>query len=152
MDEPKITWYAKLSSDTDFNKTNEIYAGTYTPDNSINVNLQIWNNRWGTVDVNSLTNFLINVYFADTEDNCLFDYCSIVLNNSDVLNIKKSGTVGVLEFPEAITLSGTQNDGTTVNNPDHYILLDFIFKIPDNVNVQLKENDLKSLFFEIIQL
>lgn len=88
MDEPKITWYAKLSSDVEFNQTNEIYAGTYTSDNEIKVNIQMWNNRWGTVDVNSLTNFLINIYFDYIEDNSLFDYCSVVLNNSDILNIK----------------------------------------------------------------
>ena len=46
MDEPKITWYAKLSSDVEFNQTNEIYAGTYTSDNEIKVNIQMWNNRW----------------------------------------------------------------------------------------------------------
>lgn len=150
MDEPKITWYAKLSSDMEFSQTNEIYAGTYTPDNEIKVNIQIWNNRWGTVDVNSLTNFLINIYFDYIEDNALFDYCSIVLNNSDILNIKKSGSIGVLEFPQIITLNGAKNDGTTENNPNHYISLDFVFKT--NNEIKLKENDLKSLFFEIIPL
>ena len=110
----------------------------------------MWNNRWGTVDVNSLTNFLINIYFDYIEDNSLFDYCSVVLNNSDILNIKKSGSVGVLEFPQTITLSGTKNDGTEENNPNHYISLDFTFKT--NNEIKLKENDLKSLFFEIILL
>ena len=150
MDAPKITWYAKLSSDVEFNQTNEIYAGTYTSDNEIKVNIQMWNNRWGTVDVNSLTNFLINIYFDYIEDNSLFDYCSVVLNNSDILNIKKSGSVGVLEFPQTITLSGTKNDGTEENNPNHYISLDFTFKTSNNT--KLKENDLKSIFFEIVPL
>lgn len=49
-----------------------------------------------------------------------------------------------------ITLSGTKNDGTEENNPNHYISLDFTFKTSNNT--KLKENDLKSIFFEIVPL
>lgn len=149
MNDPIITWYAKLDNDTEFNKTNEIYAGSYTKENSINVNMQIWNNRWGTEDVQPLSNFNINIYFDKEEDFILLDYCTVVLNKTEILTINKTDKIGVLTFDQ-IELSGALNDGTIENNPNNYILLDFIFKAPNNT--RLKVNDLKTLFFEIIPL
>ena len=100
MNDPIITWYAKLDNDTEFNKTNEIYAGSYTKENSINVNMQIWNNRWGTEDVQSLNNFNINIYFDKEEDFILLDYCTVVLNKTEILTINKTDKIGVLTFDQ----------------------------------------------------
>ena len=45
-------------------------------------------------------------------------------------------------------LSGTKNDGTLDNNKDHYINIEFQF---DAEGSKLKENDLKDMYFQIIQ-
>ena len=150
MQEPIITWYAKLTEDSQFRQTDEIYAGTYTPNNSIQVNLQIWNNRWGTIDVADLTDFTIHMYFNDVEDTSLFNYCTIVLNKSDILNLTKADNRCILEFPNEITLSGKKNNGTSKENANNYLNLDIVFQAPKDV--KLKEKDLKSLFFEIVNL
>ena len=150
MQEPIITWYAKLTEDSQFRQTDEIYAGTYTPNNSIQVNLQIWNNRWGTIDVADLTDFTIHMYFNEVEDTSLFNYCTIVLNKSDILNLTKADNRRILEFPNEITLSGKKNNGTSKENANNYLNLDIVFQAPKDV--KLKEKDLKSLFFEIVNL
>lgn len=149
MKDSQITWYAKLSTDKEYTQSNSLYAGTYTQDNNIQVNMQIWNNRWGTEDVKDLTNFIINIYFENVEDSALFDYCSITLNNTDVLTINKSANIATLEIPADATISGKHNDGTIKNN-NNYIRLDFVFSAPQDI--KLKENDLKSLYFEIVPL
>lgn len=150
MKDSQITWYAKLNTDKEYTQSNSLYAGTYTQDNNIQVNMQIWNNRWGTEDVKDLTNFIINIYFENVEDSALFDYCSITLNNSDVLSINKSASIATLEMPADLSISGKHNDGTEKNNPKNYINLDFVFSAP--TDIKLKENDLKSLYFEIVPL
>ena len=100
-------------------------------------------------DVSALSNFYITISFEHIEDMSLLDYCSICMNHSDVLTLKKTGHKAVLEFPRKVTLSGTKNDGQTQNNEDHYIDLEFSF---DAAGEKLKENDLKSMYFQIVQL
>ena len=97
----------------------------------------------------NINNFNINIYFDKEEDFILLDYCTVVLNKTEILTINKTDKIGALTFDQ-IELSGALNDGTIENNPNNYILLDFIFKAPNNT--RLKVNDLKTLFFEIIPL
>lgn len=146
MEKPIITWYSRLGEDT-YAAQSEIYAGTYTKESNINVDIQIWNNRWGTEDVEPLENFSLNIYFDTLEDSALLQCCKVALGGTDELSLIISGQKATVSFPEAIVLSGVQNDGTSANSQDNYIYLKFTFSAP---NYQLKENDLKSLHFEIV--
>lgn len=148
MNAPKLEWYSRMEVDEKYALDNNIYAGTYTSNNPITVYLQLWNNRWGTEDVESLFDFHINMFFKDKEDSALINYCTVILNNADVLGMVYTDGYVTLEFPESITLSGIKNDGTTKNNPNNFITLQVIF---DAEGTELKENDLKSLFFEIVK-
>lgn len=151
MKESKITWYAKLKKEADYLQSNDIYAGSYTSDSNIIVYLQVWNNRWGNEDVNSLSNFNIDIYFENEEDYTLLDYCTVVLNDSEILTINKSNNkIGVLNMPDNFKLSGVANDGTAENNQNNYMSLEFRFVAPQGT--KLKENDLKTIYFEIVQL
>lgn len=148
MSEAKIEWYTRAGSDEKFALDNDVYAGTYTEGHPIIVDLQLWNNRWGTVDVDPLSDFYINIYFKNIEDSALLDYCTVILNNSENLSMTRSGNRMTLIFPKPVTLSGVKNDGTSKNNPNHFINLQFIFQAD---GADLKDNDLKALFFEIIK-
>ncbi len=148
MEDPKITWYAKLNKETQYEETNDYYAGSYTPGHAIDVDIQIWNNRFGLDDVATLSDFYIVVSFDRVEDSSLFDYCTIVLNDANIIPLKKNGKKAVLELPDTVKLSGTKNDGTLDSNVDHYMNLEFQF---DAEGTKLKENDLKDMYFQIIQ-
>ena len=148
MEDPKITWYAKLNKETQYEETNDYYAGSYTPGHAIDVDIQIWNNRFGLDDVATLSDFYIVVSFDRVEDSSLFDYCTIVLNDANISPLKKNGKKAVLELPDTVKLSGTKNDGTLDSNVDHYMNLEFQF---DAEGTKLKENDLKDMYFQIIQ-
>lgn len=151
MKEPKITWYAKLKKEEEYIQTDNIYAGSYAQDiKYLSVLMQIWNNRWGTENIQTLSNFNINIYFENEEDYSLLKYCTVILNDSDILTINKTDKIGILSLPDNIELSGQYNDGKQENNPNNYINLEFRFSAPKNT--KLKENDLKSLYFEIMPL
>ena len=68
MNLPQITWYAKLTSEENFKQTDLVYAGAITPNNYLTVDIQLWNNRWGESDVETLSDFNILMYFQDVED------------------------------------------------------------------------------------
>lgn len=148
MEDPKITWYAKLNKESQYEETNDYYAGSYTPGHPIDVDIQIWNNRFGLEDVANLADFYIVISFEHVEDSALFDYCTIVLDDANIIPLKKSGKKAILELPDTVVLSGTKNDGTLDNNKDHYINIEFQF---DAEGSKLKENDLKDMYFQIIQ-
>lgn len=148
MEDPKITWYAKLNKESQYEETNDYYAGSYTPGHPIDVDIQIWNNRFGLEDVANLADFYIVISFEHVEDSALFDYCTIVLDDANIIPLKKSGKKAILELPDTVALSGTKNDGTLDSNKDHYINIEFQF---DAEGSKLKENDLKDIYFQIIQ-
>lgn len=148
MEDPKITWYAKLNKESQYEETNDYYAGSYTSGHPIDVDIQIWNNRFGLEDVANLADFYIVISFEHVEDSALFDYCTIVLDDANIIPLKKSGKKAILELPDTVVLSGTKNDGTLDNNKDHYINIEFQF---DAEGSKLKENDLKDMYFQIIQ-
>ena len=148
MESPKIEWYSKTGSDEKFAQDNDIYAGTYTKGHPISVDMQLWNNRWGTEDVEPLEDFYINMYFKDKEDVSLFEFCTVVFNGGDILGMERTEDKMTLVFPKAVTISGKKNDGTSKNSSNNFISLQFIFQAGE---AELKEHDLKSLYLEIIK-
>lgn len=85
------------------------------------------------------------MYFKDREDKNLFEYCSVRMGN-EILSFIDNGAYVTLEFPKAVEISGIKNNGIAKDNPKNFIELEFTFRA-DGIN--LKEHDLKSLFFEI---
>ena len=144
MDSPNITWFTKVRSSDKYMSTNNIFAGTYTKKTPVIVDIQLWNNRYGVIDVEDLKDFYINIFFKDTEDSSLLEYCTVVYRN-DVLAKDITNKIATLQFPEDIVISGVSNDGSLENHAN-YINLEFIFNTSDTL---LKENDLKSLYFKI---
>ena len=146
MNSSNITWYAKIG-DATYEAQQEIYAGTYTKEEKISVDIQIWNNRWGTEDIESLKDFALNIYFDSLEDSALLQCCKVLLGGTDDLSLIIAGQKATVSFPSTVTLDGVKNDGTSANSKANYISLTFEFDAP---GYSLKENDLKSLYFEIV--
>ena len=144
----KPTWYAKTLADTKYSTEQRIYAGTYTDNNRITVDIQLWNNRWGTEDVDDLIDYDIAFFFDRLEDSALLDYCSIYKDETKPVSYHVTGKKAVLEFETMPTLSGGKNSGSSIEDTDNYLQLRFVFSA---VGERLKDNDLKSLYFEVLE-
>jgi hypothetical protein len=147
MHKPRISWFSRIGDDA-YVAQKELYAGTYTKEEKVSVDIQIWNNRWGTEDVADLEDFALNIYFDSLEDSSLLQCCKIILGGQDELSLIISGQKATVSFPDTIELSGVKNDGA-VSNVANFITLTFEFSASE---YRLKENDLKSLYFEIVSL
>lgn len=150
MDTPIVTWHAKLMPEENYEPTHSIFAGTCNYKQRIEVYLELWNNRGGTEDVPDLYNFNINVFFDTSEDVSLLKYCRVIVNEGTEMSLQLLDNYGIINFPTPQRLSGRHNDGIAANNNDHILRLKFIFEPP--ADIRLKENDLKKLYFNIVDL
>ena len=143
----KLEWFVK--KDNTYEQLDEIYAGSYTDKKPISVTMQLWNNRWGTSDAEPLTDFYMLMSFKNKEDSVLLDYCNVTMGET-TLTKTRSGDKVILGIPTGTKISGTKNNGKESNpkNSDHFINLKFTF---DAFGQNLKENDLKELYLEIIK-
>lgn len=147
---PVITYSAKISSDDSYNDRGEIYGGTYTKSNPVSIDLRIWNNKYGLAEVDDLENFAINFYFGDYEDSSLLKYLSVVYNSMQELPLGIKDNVATATFFDLVRLSGAPNNGNDTDT-DNYIDLKITFNTGDD-DIQLKSQDIKSLFVEIVTL
>ena len=111
--------------------------------------LQIWNNKYGLADIRDLKNFALNFYFKDFEDSSLLQYLNIKYNNKEQLMLDIKDGVACATFFNDVVISGKSNNGDEANK-DNYIELEIKFETPDNID--LKSQDLKSLFVEIVTI
>ena len=148
MNEPKISWYSKLLSDERYSVNPNFYAGKYSDEDPVAVDIQLWNNRWGTETVEDLSDYDICFFFDRLEDSVLLNYCIIVYNENTVIPFNVSGYKAILEFDTKPVLSGKKNNGSSADNPGNFLQFRFIFSA---VQQRLKDNDLKSLYFEILK-
>lgn len=145
MEKTKITWYVDTSEGLIAKK--EHHAGTYSPRETLKVVIQVWNNRWGVEEVEPLKDAVVNIYFDTIEDSALLNLCSLEIDEMGKAPItirdqKASARIGR-------DLSGKANDGVSekTTNRSNFVTLTFSF---DASKYRVKENDLKSLHFEII--
>lgn len=149
MDKPVLTWYTKMGSDKSYSDASTgLYAGTYTGEKPVSINIQLWNNRWGEEDVEDLKDFSIKFSFKDTEDSSLLGFCSVIVNDTDIRELKKTGRHGILSFGEDYYLSGKANDGSSKNSRENFLQMLFTFSTNGEL---LKEADLKTLYLEIVE-
>ena len=147
---PVITYSAKVSSATAYSDQDEIYGGTYTKETPISVDIRIWNNKFGLAEVQDLENFALNFYFSDIEDSVLLKYLNVEYNNEEKMLLEVKDGVATATFFKNIILKGTPNNGNDTDT-DNYIDLKVTFDATKD-NIQLKSNDIKSLFIEIVTL
>lgn len=143
----KITWYVKENES--FLPKEEYHAGTFRKNEDIVFNVQVWNNRWGVSDETAIQNPVVSFSFGHYEDTSLFEVCEVVENDRNSLPvIAKEGKASVLLTN---SLSGKANDGSDAgaSNRENFIDIRFTFKTK---GIELKENDLKRIYFNINEL
>lgn len=148
MDQPKITYHL-LNADNTYTKQSSVYAGSYTGNEAIEVNLRIWNNYKGTEDVEDLENFGIVARFLTEEDNALLRYISLAITDEIEIPsiVENNALVGT--FVDPVTLSGQANTGSE-EYTQNYIPITVTFNPAPGA--YLKDHDLKSLVIEIVEL
>jgi hypothetical protein len=148
MQQPKISWFVK-EQDGSFMSKEEHHAGTYTKQETVSVEFQVWNNRWGVEDVEPLVDPVLNFYFDTLEDSSLLHLCKVLIDDMGSVPLVIKGQKASARIGR--TLSGKKNDGNdnSVNNQGNYINVTFEFSAED---YRLKENDLKNVYFELVSM
>jgi hypothetical protein len=150
MDDSKITYYIK-DSENQYIRQHSTYAGTYTGDKPLEVDIRIWNNYCGIEDVADFNNFNIVLSFLTVEDNALLPYITVILSGrrNEVLSPIIENQTAVFSSSEPLILKGTANTGSD-NDLDNYIDVTISFQMaPD---AYLKDHDLKSLVMDVVEL
>lgn len=147
----KITYSAKIHKFMNYdNEVNDIYSGTYTTAEPLELDVRIWNNRYGTEAVVDLEHFALNLYFEHYEDAGLLKYLTVIYNESEEMSTFISGNVLTATFmANDVKISGAPNNGTD-NDKENYIDLRIVFNIDDD-SITLKNKDMKALFLEVVE-
>ena len=147
MGKPIISYHV-LNTDDTYTKQSSVYAGTYTGNDAIAVNLRIWNNFRGTEDVEDLENFNIVVHFLTEEDNVLLKYISLAVTDEIEIPVILENDALVGTFVDPVILSGRANTGSD-EYTSNYVNITVSFNA--GANAYLKDHDLKSLVLEIVE-
>lgn len=141
MSLPIITWH--ILENTDYIQDSEYYLGSFNPESIINLNVQVWNNKYGQKTVDSLDNARLVIYFESIEDSALLKYCSISVNNDSPIEPTIELNKIIVEIGR---LSGEPNNGVTNDkNRVNYKNIQIQFKgLPSNLR-----NGLKNMFLDI---
>lgn len=145
MDKPKITWHVETEAGLLSKK--EYHAGTYAPGDVIKIKIQVWNNRWGVENAPDLRDAVVNMYFNTVEDSALLSLCSLEVDDMGTVPMTIRDTKASARLGR--NLLGLANDGNPSKsaNRENFTTLTFSF---DAKTYRMKENDLKSLYFEMV--
>lgn len=120
MNKPIITWYVEDIKEKTYIPYEEYYAGSFSPNEYVELKLCIWNNRWGQEDTANADNLKIFIYFENLEDSILLDSCSVSVDNGAAQQLKIDAGRGVIDLKR--TLKGFANDGSYKNNLNYCML------------------------------
>ena len=139
----RLQWFVGEGEDL----RKEYFAGTLTPEGSIEVELALWNNRGETEraakDCVSPTMLL---RFDSVEDTALLSFCTIDID--ETVGISPSIEDGVARVLIPGTISGKPNDGTyDYENRENYKSI--TVRISPNGR-RLKVSDIKNLYIDIV--
>lgn len=140
MEKAIINWY--IQENNDYVQDSDFYLGTFTSDSTIQIVLQVWNNRYGSTELESIENARLALSFDSLEDSALLNYCTVICENSKKQIDIEAGR-GIIEIG---MLSGQPNDGTdTAKNKDNFKNINITFdKFPGTL-----KNGLKNLYINI---
>ena len=143
-----LSWYTKLENESNYAPTQEKFIGTYTALTPLKVNIQLWNNRYGEEDTDDLKNFSLRLGFRSFEDSALLDKAQLTLTSGQILPGQITGDKKVFILPNNVIISGRKNNGEINENEDNFI--SFVLEFNLDTKIQLKENDLKDMYLEVV--
>lgn len=137
----KITWY--ILEDEEYIQDDEYYLGSFSPDSEIQLKVQVWNNRYGRNNVESIPNARLAIYFDSIEDSMLLEYCTVSINDNNFTKIPVMFGKGIIDIG---LLSGNSNNGMDIiDNTYNFKNITISFKgFPTNL-----KNGIKNMFLDI---
>jgi len=150
MDQPKLIWYVQIDEENKYAAEDEKYVGTYSLYSPIVVYLRLWNNRYGSEDVEDLKNFALRLSFDCYEDSVLLPYCTMFLGTEEI-PASVAGKNAIFSIPRSKYVSGKKNNGVEAENKENYLDFTLKFRIDDKT-VRVKENDIKNLSIEVVPI
>lgn len=143
MEKPRISWHVleEVSVDSYEYIQYKVYdeEGSYTPTETIEKTIQVWNNYCGRTDVADLTNCKLVISFKNFEDSYLLRLIKVQINESSYMDLELDLDKGIIEIGN---LSGTANNGTSVNTSNYKTIHFSIGPLPNNL-----KSELKSMYF-----
>lgn len=141
MNNPIISWY--IQEDNGYIQDDEYYLGSFTSNSNIELNVQVWNNRYGSKNVDNIDNARLSIYFDNIEDSSLLQYCTVSINNESYVSPDIEVNRATLYIGN---LSGSLNNGLeSSQNNSNYKNINLKFSnLPSNL-----KNDLKNMFLDI---
>ena len=143
MEKPRISWHVleEVAVDSYEYIQYKVYdeEGSYTPTETIEKTIQVWNNYCGRVDVADLTNCRLVISFKNFEDSYLLRLIKVQINESSYMDLELDLDKGIIEIGN---LSGTANNGTSVNTSNYKTIHFSIGPLPNNL-----KSELKSMYF-----
>jgi hypothetical protein len=145
MADPKISWQVLER----INENDEEYIPTrnYTEDDSytsgeyVQKRFRVWNNYYGSTDVDDALDCKLILAFKNYEDNFLLHLINIKVNEGDWVVPNIDTDRGVVDIKD---LSGLANNGTSSNAANFCEIEINIGPLPKNMRCELK-----SLYFYI---
>ena len=148
MEQPKISWQIKKMSDSSYSTKTDYFAGIYTQSSSLELDIILWNNRYGIDAVEDLESFSISAVFQDLEDSSLLEYLTMKIDGNYITpTISKNAAV--FTVPDSVSISGSANDGS-IKAIDNYIYITLTLNVLSVY--KLKTNDYKTLSLDIVNL
>jgi hypothetical protein len=140
MKDPQISWY--VLEDEILTPYEEYYAGSYRPNDVLEIQMNVWNNRWGQETVKDVQQGTIAVYFDTIEDSYLLNLCSISIDNGDFKALTITSNRGCISLGKI--LFGEANVGSA-NSKDNYAKITLKFgPVTDGM-----KNSLKNLYVDL---
>lgn len=140
MDNPQLSWY--VVEDSSPVPYEEYYAGSYRPDDTLLITMQVWNNRWGQADVNDISNGNLVVFFDTLEDASLLDLCSVKIDSNDYVPLTVTSGRGRVSLGRV--LSGKSNTGSSTSTGNYAVITLQFGPVTSGLR-----NSLKNLFLDI---
>ena len=142
---PKITWY--VNEENVYTPETDFYAGNFSAGETVTVKLQVWNNRWGTTAVDTLSDAVLNLRFDTVEDSALLSNMTVLVNDRDYMPVLVRNQIASVSL--GVSLSGAVNNGNADSYPGNLVTLEVSLSLASG---RFKANDLKSLYFDITSL
>lgn len=140
MNDPQINWFVlEEGQPTPYE---EYYAGSYRPSETLELTLQVWNNRWGQEDAKDISRGTLAFFFETIEDSYLLSLCSVKIGDGSFQPLTIDAGRG--RVPLDKVLYGRSNNGSTTST-DNYATITLKFgPIQDGMR-----NSLKALFADL---
>jgi hypothetical protein len=141
MNGPKVSWYIIDRNDV-LVPQEEYYAGSYRPGDYVEVSMQVWNNRWGTSDVQTAVGCKGILFFDTIEDSILLDLCKVKVDGVEKELVKMGAKSS---FDLGKNLEGISNNGSPVQYVKQFSKVSLSFGPISNG----MKNTLKSLYVDL---